>query len=430
MDWIRYLRDKEDFLNSTFKGFRCVRGTGPTLWDLLWSEYHDTHGGGKLGDYIEAEYKYLADQAREGGDSRDSFLDWLGYCGECGRGKKLDPAREEEQREEYARASIDDDLGCFYKGETERAKHRRSQYLVPSRFDWIEDPDDDIGVAIALNIAELTPKQKARLSRLSKQKERKQITVEPARQYSSKKARVLDEHEFWLRIYTAQWLIGQLDEFTTQKDESPIETGKVQYLCGCHYPLDPSEEEPEPAEVPCFGPQLICPKCGEPSCMREAQARAAAILDWPGGYWLYTKAGKEQIHTNTPPLPFESDQDPLANFVTRLEPMQHRKLLRRFKELCESDENWSIADYSKKFEQGVSVVYYPETTHGLHDLHEAVSMTVYIDGFVRIGPSYCRYTQGSDEKRFFPTEEDILFARAALFRAGFREVTEEVRAYG
>lgn len=421
MDWVRYLLDKEDFLGCLRKEFHFASGSALTLWDILWQEYSDSQCcSGKLHEYIEKEYEYVAEQSKEGGDYRDQFVDWLGYCDHCGRGKKLTPEKEEELREEYARSSIDDDLNCHMRGESERAKKRKSKFLVPARFDWIDDPDDDIGVSIALGLPEYDKQQKAKLAALGKKKARKQIQV---------RSRTLDEHEFWLRVYTAGWLVSELEAFAQEREEQLIAIDRAQHMCGgCGNPLIPDMDGVEYSREAYLGKVIPCQLCGDSVSMRAARATAAAFLDQPGGDWLYTKAGKRLIHTNTPALPFESGFDPSTSFVTRVEPMQYRLLRRRLEELCKDSEFWSIGSSDDQLDDGVPLVYHPgdlpESEGGYG--WDAVSMTIYVDGVVRIGARISHYSQGADEEMHPPRESDVLLARAALVQAGFKEYSEEV----
>lgn len=430
MNWIRYLLDKEEFLAATLKEYSFVSGEGQTLWDALWEEFNSySGGGGILGDFFDKEREYIAEQAKEGGDSRESFLEWCGYCKHCERGKEVTEENEEELREEYARAQVDDDMGCFTKAEADAAKTRASKFLVPLRLDGcIEDPDDDLGVAIFFNIVPYTDQQKARLHRLANDKNRKKIVLKKA--VGNGKGRTLDEHDFWQRVFAAQWLIQRLEKFTTVKDEALLGVSDVEHLCDCSYPLDPSEVELDPGACPFVIQQIECPHCGTSVDLREARARAAAILDQPGGQWLYTKAGRSVITTNTPPLPFENNPEFATTFVTRVKPMQHRLLRRLFTELAEKNPFWHIHSSHDRLTDGVPVVYYPDHITGLTDGHDAVSMTVFTDGVVRIGPAYHGFAQGgsgdSGESRFYPDETDILFARTVLLQAGFKEFSEDL----
>jgi hypothetical protein len=239
----------EKFLDASKIRYAFSRCDGPTLWDILWEVNNYRNGcGGHISDFIDRDIASRVKEMGPGGDFRESYEEYL---------KREDLEDTEDRREEYARDDVNDSVSSFYK--REKPKSTRSKYDQPCYFDFIEDIDDDIEVALALGVVELSKSELARLNRI----------------YN----KTPDRYDKWRRVLCARKLVQMVESISDARHGDLLDVDQLLGLCPESFgPMVKDDKRDD-----CWRPDILdefeCPDCGARMSQRNVKAAFQYVMN-------------------------------------------------------------------------------------------------------------------------------------------------------
>lgn len=389
MNWERWLVVVEKFLAANHKRF-SFRGEGATLWDALW-ERHERGSGcdGPLAEIIDRDAEYRIKECAPGGEYHENYAEWL---------KRGDREDGDGSRAEFAWDDINDQLQSYYKREKST---KRSKCGTPSYFDHLEDADDDIDVAGAIGVVELSKRELVYLGRLYKKAPKR--------------------YENLRRVAIARRLVK---EITALGDKNNlIDIAKLVGLCfDCCGPLCAEDKFdtwfPDAFEI------YKCPNCSSESSWRDANAVWHYIMESAAQGRDCHQYYARHIPDLAPRLPHETDNDMArlpklaSHLVTVLEPFRSAKSLSAWVKHMLAHHGTFFLDTGacpRSPDQCLYIEYISAFTD------TCVGLGIYRSGYVVMGGSSPEGHPGHWIDGKDPTREQLEECRSVLLSLGVEE---------
>jgi hypothetical protein len=378
----------EKFLDTSKIRYDFSRCDGPTLWDILWEQNSYRNGcSGHISDFIDRDIESRVKEMGPGGDYRESYDEYL---------KREELEDTEERRDQWVRDDVDGMLNMYYKQEKPKAK--RSKYGCPYYFDFIEDVDDDIEVALALDVVELSKSELARLNRIYQQ--------------------TPDCYEKWRRVLCARKLVREVDSISDARHGDLVELKLLVGLCPECFGSVAEEDKVEDSRRPDAADGLECPDCSVRMTYRSAKASFRYIMNGSVDGVDYFRYLKHPILALDERLPGESLADLLPrawaeeHLVTRLKLVSFRRLRNWLDRLVEQvPDYFSEADSTNGYTLDVTRCRYIEYLSPLSKV--STTLGFHASGYVTMANPCV-----GDSKQAMPTREQLEECRDVLLRAG------------